>query len=225
MPDNMDKIREFVKMRAAKLDRTHRNLSLAIGKSHAYVNHFVKYGHPQSLPEDVRYPLAKELDIDPLDLASDEQLEAMGLLTPVRPEQRVADLMPMEISGLREQPVYGHVKAGKDILMLNDEIIDYVGRHPNLVGVENGFGLYIHGTSMVPRYRPGELVHVHPSIPPRPGDCVVVKLDDEEALVKELVKMDKKSIVLLQFNPKRKRTIPMSRVKNVYLIVGANSLR
>ena len=47
------------------------------------------------------------------------------------------------------------------------------------IGV-HAFALIIDGDSMTPEYRPGDKVIVDPGVVPRPGDCVVAKLDREQ---------------------------------------------
>ena len=41
-----------------------KQLSLALGRNHAYLQQYMKRGSPQTLPEEVRYKLAELLDID-----------------------------------------------------------------------------------------------------------------------------------------------------------------
>lgn len=41
-----------------------KQLSLALGRNHAYLQQYMRRGSPQTLPEEVRYKLAELLDID-----------------------------------------------------------------------------------------------------------------------------------------------------------------
>ena len=52
---------------AKRADKSLKDLSLAAGRNHAYLQQFVKRGTPRVLPEDVRVTLAVELDADPDD--------------------------------------------------------------------------------------------------------------------------------------------------------------
>ena len=43
---------------------------------------------------------------------------------------------------------------------------------PQLEGVEGAKAVYVRGRAMEPRYYAGEIVYLHPSRPPNPGDFV-----------------------------------------------------
>lgn len=49
----------------------HRSLSLALGKSHAYIQQYLKRGSPRVLPEDIREKLAELIGGDPNDYRDD----------------------------------------------------------------------------------------------------------------------------------------------------------
>ena len=231
----LDRVRKRIVDLAAEQVRSKSDLSRSVKgygkKNEAWLWQYLFRYEKQELEGEDRFKLARELGVDETVLMNDRQLKTRGLPglsdapqsvyeTESPPEQ-----FPMHIRGRRDLPVYGHIEAGQDILMLNDDVIDYADRPPQLENVDNAFGLYVHGSSMEPRYFPRELLHVHPGIPPKAGDFVVVKLNDGEALVKQLVKMDKKSIVLNQFNPNRRRTLPTSKVICVQVIVGTGRPR
>lgn len=57
-----------------------------------------------------------------------------------------------------------------------DTIVDYVRRPPALMNARHAYALFVEGTSMEPRYFPGDLIFVHPDRPPRFGDTVVVQI-------------------------------------------------
>src|SRR5262249_41688197 len=79
----------------------------------------------------------------------------------------------------RDLPVLGAVKGGADAFYFNDgEPKEYVVRSPGLMGVSNGFALYVCGDSMVPRYYAGEILYVNPNRPPTRGCFVAVELVD-----------------------------------------------
>lgn len=56
-------------------------------------------------------------------------------------------------------PILGHAAGGDPnrLVMLNDVVGD-MDMPPELAGVPDGYAVYVHGTSMVPRYFPGEKV-------------------------------------------------------------------
>ena len=99
-----------------------------------------------------------------------------------------------------------------------------------LKGVEGGFGFYMIGNSMDPRFKHGELILVHPAKPAAPGDYVVVTLNPDEAgqsrtLVKELVAQTSGGLNLRQLNPCDSIHIAAEDVLSVQLIVGSYTSR
>jgi SOS-response transcriptional repressor LexA len=49
----------------------------------------------------------------------------------------------------------------------------------------NAFALEIKGDSMLPDYKPGDRVIIDPAVRPKPGDCVVAKNGEHEAMFKK----------------------------------------
>jgi transcriptional regulator with XRE-family HTH domain len=97
----------------------------------------------------------------------------------------------------RDLPVYGTAVGGQekngDFDFNTGDIIDYILRPPRLHGARSAFAVYLIGTSMEPRFREGAPVLVHPGLPAKPGDDVLVELRPSidgaphPALVKRLV--------------------------------------
>jgi SOS-response transcriptional repressor LexA len=58
----MDDIRDFVERRLHELDLDYKEVSLAMGRNHAYLQQYIKRGVPRFLPENVRPALARLLD-------------------------------------------------------------------------------------------------------------------------------------------------------------------
>jgi phage repressor protein C with HTH and peptisase S24 domain len=110
--------------------------------------------------------------------------------------------------GNKTIPVLGHAAGaapGRGYIIMGD-VIERVACPPWLESVEGAYALYVDGTSMVPRYYPGERVYVHPHKPPSPGDFVVAQVqarDDAEphGYVKQFKGWDGDLLVLHQFNP------------------------
>src|SRR5882762_4501091 len=60
----MDAVRSTIVARVAELGLSLSELSLAVGKNHAYFQQFIKRGVPRLLPEEVRGRVAKILSVD-----------------------------------------------------------------------------------------------------------------------------------------------------------------
>jgi phage repressor protein C with HTH and peptisase S24 domain len=125
-------------------------------------------------------------------------------------------------------PVLGMAEGGEGGWSLwNGDVIDYVPRPSVLAGVPNAYAVYVTGSSMEPRYYPGELLYVHPGKPITPGAFVVIELhpqtpeDAPRGLLKRLARRTPQKLVLAQYNPEKTFEIKASEVKNIHRIVGA----
>ncbi len=104
-------------------------------------------------------------------------------------------------------PIYASVRGGRfdDSLIVTNEPIDFVKRPEPLAKARNGYGLYVMGDSMEPAFRQGDLALIHPNIPPKPGDEVVVCSQDVNgehyAVIKLLVGVTATTWRLKQYNP------------------------
>ncbi len=88
---------------------------------------------------------------------------------------------------------------------------------------EHAYALEISGDSLKPVYRDGDIVIVSPAAPVRKGDRVVVKIKNDEVMIKELKRKQAKSIELKALNSEHKdRTIPISDVVWMARIVWAS---
>jgi phage repressor protein C with HTH and peptisase S24 domain len=131
-------------------------------------------------------------------------------------------------------PILGHSEAGMDgRFILNGQQLGDALTPPSLEGVRNAYAVYIHGTSMEPRFEPGEIVYVNPNRPVRSGQYVVAQLVDPAegedgtpfAFVKRFISMNGRELRLEQLNPPegedRMLTFPRETVVSVHLIVGS----
>lgn len=126
--------------------------------------------------------------------------------------------------------VRGMAQGGPDGWNLwNGETIQVINRPDNLVGVSGAYGVLISGESMVPRYDPGMIVHVHPWRRPQSGDCVVVQRrpphegDAPLAVLKRLVRETGTKLVLEQLNPPKQFEVLLKDVVSFHLVVGSSS--
>lgn len=112
-----------------------------------------------------------------------------------------------DLVGPVDLPIYASVRGGAidDSVLVSPEPIDYVKRPEPLARAKNGYGLYIIGDSMEPAFRQGDLALIHPNIPPKAGDEVVVCSQDVNgehyAIIKLLTKVTATTWHLKQYNP------------------------
>jgi len=94
----------------------------------------------------------------------------------------------------------------------------------NLPSQEEGaYALEVHGDSMLPLYRDGDIIVVSPTAQLRRGDRVVVRTREGEVMVKLLQRQTPKVLELLSVNPDHpNRTLEMSDVEWVARIIWAS---
>jgi hypothetical protein len=107
------------------------------------------------------------------------------------------------------------------------EVLDYLARPPSLAADPEAYAVEITGTSMNPRFEPGERAFVSPKSPVRIGDDVIVQLKQAHpegsdftdtvtaVLIKRLVKRNAEYIELRQFNPDQTFRVPIGSIASV----------
>jgi phage repressor protein C with HTH and peptisase S24 domain len=136
---------------------------------------------------------------------------------------------PKRLSGESWEPVkvLGMAECGPDGWSLwNGELIDVVDRPGSLKDVPNAYAVYVVGTSMEPRYHPGEVAHIHPGKPLTVGDYVLVQRlgitgEPPRAVIKRLAKRTGAKIVLEQFNPPTLIEINNADIVSIHRVVGS----
>jgi phage repressor protein C with HTH and peptisase S24 domain len=216
----MSDVREFLRGKLAEAGLSMKEASERIGRNHAYLQQFLERGVPAGLPEDVRERLASLIGVSPDHLrtaaGAKESVYRMPLLK--IPAARPGDRIP--VMGVAEG-------GGEGRSLWNGEIVDYVERPPSLAGAPNGYATYVIGTSMEPRYHPGEMIYVHPGKPVTIGSYVLVQLKPKNegepppALIKRLAKKTGTKIVLEQFNPAKTYDIALKEIVSMHRIVGS----
>lgn len=124
-------------------------------------------------------------------------------------------------------PVYGQAVGGVDgRFIFNGQKITDVIAPPSLGNVAGAYAVYVVGESMEPRYFAGETIYVHPRLPIRKGDFVVVQIKADEhsehdklGYVKQFVSMDDRRLKLAQYNPEKTLEFPRQSVISVHKIV------
>jgi phage repressor protein C with HTH and peptisase S24 domain len=137
-----------------------------------------------------------------------------------------------QLVGERDLPVYTSAEGGDGALILSTDPIEWVRRPSPLANVKGGYGIYIVGDSMVPRFNPSEIALVHPHLPYRPGvDVVLYRGDgqDHHAIVKHLRRATTTTWHLTQWNPAdgESREFELSRDewRVCHVIVGSYASR
>jgi SOS-response transcriptional repressor LexA len=218
----MDAVRGMIVSRVAELGLSLSELSLKVGKNHAYFQQFIKRGVPNRLPEEVRGRVAEILGLDELALRQlGPNLRFMY--------DRIQEVPARGAAGWI--PVYGHAVGGKDgEFVLSGNQVSEVLAPPTLVHVRDAYAVYVVGDTMEPRYFAGETVFVNPRLPISRGSFVVAQISKGEepeprAYVKRFLSQDGKRLRLEQYNPKKILEFPASTVVAIHRIVMSSESR
>jgi phage repressor protein C with HTH and peptisase S24 domain len=125
-------------------------------------------------------------------------------------------------------PVLGRPRGGPGgglILPVEPQPVDWTYRPPQLRGVADAFAVYAGDDSMHPMYKHGQTLWVHPHLPAKPGDGVLVIMGEDEGVVRELVQRGESEILLRQYRPEIDSTVPQAAIRAVYRIIGTLDLR
>lgn len=181
--------------------------------------------------------IAKALLVDPNWLQTGEgseqlKINAQMMRTPetVKLDDAPRDIPVSNVKSENLLKVVGMAEGGPGewCIFNGDEVVQYITRPDNLAGVPNAYAVFIRGTSMVPRYEPGEIVHIHPGKPVQPGSYVLVQRrnpGDENhpyAVVKQLVRRSATKVTLAQLNPAKQFDVPAGEIVSIHRIVGAS---
>jgi transcriptional regulator with XRE-family HTH domain len=234
--DTLEILRERLEERRRAKGISPRALSLAIGANHSYIAQLLsgKGGIPSA---DKLRAIAGVLET-----TSEHLLGESDYPGPIRSEVTLADRhmdwrgpppgergVPLHGSGDCAEMHFDNESGelvdieGSSFDM--DHEIRFVDRPPALRGNSKAYAIWLHGDSMAPRCRAGDVAYVDPRRPSGPGDLVVVQLNNGEhdgvamVLVKTLVRQSAREIVLEQHNPPRRFVVPRERVHHLHRIV------
>ncbi len=131
--------------------------------------------------------------------------------------------------GPPDLPILGRAQGGSNgvlIIPTEQHPVDWTYRPPQLRGVSDAFAIFAYDDSMHPMYKHGQTLWVHPHLPVKPGDGVLIIKRSDEALIKELVRRTSGEITLRQYRPREEEfAIAQGEIRAIYRIVGALDLR
>ncbi|CAO3354088.1 hypothetical protein [Azospirillum melinis] len=119
-------------------------------------------------------------------------------------------------------PVRAAARGGVDQEMfLEDGPIDWIARPDYLKNARDPYAMYVVGDSMMPRFRPAQLLHVNPHKPPAAGSGVVVVKCNKAVLVKEFVRRGPDMVILREYRPAdREFPVPLEEIDTLHTVVG-----
>lgn len=218
--------------------------SLRMGRSHSYLQQFLKRGVPAELLEPERLKLAQILEV------SEDQLRGPSSklssrdyvkVNPTSRESLINDTARLGLPSVKEQggpivtpgadlfgnndlPVFGTAQGGRGALIVTDRAVDWVARPTVLLRVQDGYGMIVTGDSMSPEHKSGSIALVNPHLPPRVGDSCVFRSHADDgtvhAIIKELRGETADAWKVRQHNPKKDYSIKKSEWQVVHKTVG-----
>ncbi len=178
--------------------------------------------------------IARALEISVADLIRDDSAASAPIARPsptpplaappaATPPARIIP-SPQEMP--RDLPVRGIAacSAASGAFQVDGHTVDYVRRPPALNGIPEAYGIYISGDSMEPKFGPGDLVLVHPGRPVRPGDYIILTIQESaqsepHAFCKRLIRRHSGVITVEQYNPPSQRDFPDSQVQSLHKVL------
>lgn len=120
-------------------------------------------------------------------------------------------------------PVRGAARGGgKQEMFLTDGPIDHVPRPYYLTHAKDAYALYVVGDSMVPMYRPRQLLFINPYKLPSPGNGVVITDAKGAVQIKEFVRQKANGVTVREYQPRmREFTISRADIASLHAVVGA----
>ncbi|KAA0589648.1 helix-turn-helix domain-containing protein [Azospirillum oryzae] len=169
--------------------------------------------------------LAHPLGVEPaLLLGLDVPAVPPAASRPARPALapllRTASVPPAQAAA--SMPVRAAARGGVDQEMfLDDGPIDWIARPDYLKNARDPYAMYVVGDSMMPRFRPAQLLHVNPHKPPAPGAGVVVVKRNKAVLVKEFVRRVTDAVILREYRPAdREFAVALEDLETLHTVVG-----
>jgi phage repressor protein C with HTH and peptisase S24 domain len=218
----MDNVRKLILETAKDRNIDLKEISLRLGKNHAYMHQYIHKGTPKRLHADDRALLSQMLGIRETELGA----PAGSAVSVLQAHPSNATILPQKPEvGPPTVPLYGTVVGGVDgQFELNGNLLDRVNAPVSLYGVKNAYAVRISGESMEPRYEDGETVFVNPDRRPTRNDYVVAQIREEPdgpplAFVKKFVRWNSERLVLYQFNPEKELEFDSRMVESVHYIL------
>lgn len=232
-------MRKLILEKLAERGLTMKDASIRIGKSHSYLQQFLKRGIPVELGEHERAALAAVLGVEEVLLrGTSPKLPAKEYSKPSMHPVDAAPYkngigqnqldIPIPIKSLstdRDLPVFGTAQGGSEgALVVSDRPVDWESRPDFLLRVEEAYGIIVRGDSMAPEHKNGSTALVNPHLPPRNGDTCIFRShkDDGEViiLIKELRRFNDTTWYVHQHTPAKDFQLKRAEWQICHVTVG-----
>ncbi len=145
------------------------------------------------------------------DVAAGEASESEGIALPAAEPRSGSDMIP----------VLAVARGGDDQEMFQEDPVDFISRPPLLRGVRDAYAVEVTGTSMRPKYWPGNILHVNPFARPKPGKGVIIWKRNRAILIKEFVRQTSDGILVREYSPReREFALGNDEIVEIHTVVG-----
>lgn len=134
------------------------------------------------------------------------------------------------VSVAADIPVYG-AAAGSltGAFTITSDAVDWVKRPFGLAGARDAYALFVRGSSMEPRFFPGDIIYVAPHRPVRHNDVVVIQQADGatggvQAWLKVFDHTDERMLHARQYNPPAVVKFPHGTIRALHRVLTVNEL-
>lgn len=142
---------------------------------------------------------------------------------------RIEEVMGMDLPFTAQQgkklPLYGSAQAGLGGQIIDiTTVIDQIDAPSFISNVTDAYAVYVVGDAMMPRFRAGEIVFVHPHKPVKKGSDVVVQVDVSDqryAYVLEHVSASNTKLIVKQQNPDKQIIFDSAKVHALHSVIGS----
>lgn len=128
------------------------------------------------------------------------------------------------VFGQRDLKIYAAVEGGPGEVVVSNDHIDIVTRPWFLQYAKDAYGVMIVGTSMEPRFNPGEIVFVNPHLPVLRGQPAIFSGDTAgtfKATIKIFERETPTEWTVAQYNPAKSFKLPKKAWTKAQRVVGA----
>lgn len=216
-----DVVRQLLALEGGKQEA----LANKLGVQQPTVSRWIKGSEPTGRTRDKLLELARSKGL--LDQSSLPLILTTEGMSSATPPRTLSDFSEFA----RDLPVHEGALCGEDgAFEFENQAADQAPRPPRLANVKEAYALLIRGDSMSPWKEQGDMVYVHPRLPVRASDYVVIQLkpkhqgDPNPAYVKRLLGENTKEIRVQQFHPQKTLVFPRSKIFSVHRIMKPEEL-
>lgn len=150
------------------------------------------------------------------------------------PQKQLEDdgVLSYSVVGPTDLRIYGAISKG-GVFTLTPETVETVARPQPLIGVPDGYGVYIVDDSMAPEFEPGDVAFFHPHAPIRADNTCVFYSEKPggtpDAMIRRLVRVTRDTWHVRQWNPSegetKDRILRRSEWQKAHMTVGKYARR